>query len=532
VHTRIRIRKRIATLVGLASMLATAFLVFSPVSAAEDGVERFTAPSVPSAFRPVDVSARRPLADHVAPGDTPMLPGHVDQSEIDAGKVRFKELYEAGRFLFTVEANVLDGFGRPAATGNGTPTKRSRNSAPFMTRAAGPETNSCWGCHNKPYAGGAGDFVANVFVLAQLTDPPTESVGPEASNERNTLGMNGSGAVELLAREMTADLRAIRDRAIAAAKLGVPVTVTLRSKGVDFGTITARPDGSVDGSGVQGVDADLVIKPFHQKGVVPSVRVFTNNAYNHHHGLESVERFGRAMTGTDDFDEDGVPDELSVGDITAATLFQVGLPIPGRALPQGGERRAAVSRGEALFTTLGCDGCHRTSLPLNSPVFTEPGPYNPPGNLRPQDVPRPFAFDLLKDGPSPRLEKASGGVVPVRAYTDLKRHVICDAADPFFCNEQLVQAGAPTNSFITRKLWDVGSSGPYGHRGDLTTMGEAILHHSAEGRIARDRFAALSAEAQGDVLAFLRTLQVLPEGSPRVVTVPDTRAFKAQPGGD
>ena len=32
----------------------------------------------------------------------------------------------------------------------------------------------------------------------------------------------------------------------------------------------------------------------------------------------------------------------------------------------------------------------------------------------------------------------------------------------------------PTEEFLTRKLWDVGSSDPYGHRGDLTTMTEAI----------------------------------------------------------
>jgi hypothetical protein len=41
--------------------------------------------------------------------------------------------------------------------------------------------------------------VANVFVLAQAKDPVTFSVGPEDSNERNTLGMFGSGAIEMLA---------------------------------------------------------------------------------------------------------------------------------------------------------------------------------------------------------------------------------------------------------------------------------------------------------------------------------------------
>ena len=37
----------------------------------------------------------------------------------------------------------------------------------------------------------------------------------------------------------------------------------------------------------------LVIRPFHQQSLVVSIREFTNNAMNHHHGMQSVERFGR-----------------------------------------------------------------------------------------------------------------------------------------------------------------------------------------------------------------------------------------------
>jgi hypothetical protein len=36
-----------------------------------------------------------------------------------------------------------------------------------MNRLSGPEANSCYGCHNVPFAGGAGDIVGNVFVLGQ-----------------------------------------------------------------------------------------------------------------------------------------------------------------------------------------------------------------------------------------------------------------------------------------------------------------------------------------------------------------------------
>src|SRR5262245_906009 len=225
--------------------------------------------------------------------------------------------------------------------------------------------------------------------------------------------MNGSGAIEMLAREMTADLQALRQLAINNARqTGMDNTVSLSAKGVLFGQLTARPDGSVDASRVEGVDPDLVIKPFHQKGVVNSVRVFTVNAYNHHHDMQPVERFGVGQKDnkgniitTNDFDEDGVPDELTVGDITAATIFQAAMNITGRVIPSDSIRRAAAGRGESLFEDIGCADCHRPTLPLESSLFSEPNPFNLLGNLRLQDVGHPIVFDLTSDIPSPRLER-------------------------------------------------------------------------------------------------------------------------------
>jgi hypothetical protein len=63
----------------------------------------------------------------------------------------------------------------------------------------------------------------------------------------------------------------------------------------------------------------------------------------------------------------------------------------------------------------------------------------------------------------------------------------------------------------------VGNSAPYGHRGDLTTITEAILVHGGEARASRDAFVALSSEEQVKIVKFLKTLQILPAGSPRVV---------------
>ena len=316
----------------------------------------------------------------VAIGETPVIQQHLNQARIAAGRYRFTDLFRFGRILFTAKFNTLDGQGRPAATGNGAPSQRDPANDPGFLRTSGTDSNSCAGCHNEPRAGGAGDFVANVFVLAQVRDPVTFDV--RESDERNTLGMFGSGAIELLGREMTSDLLAIQQRAIgAAATSGQDVQQDLVTKGVSFGRIVAHADGTVDSSQVHGVDPDLIVKPFHQKGVVRSLREFTVNAMNHHHGMEAVERFGVDRTGTHDFDQDGVDDELTVGDITAVTIYQAALATPVQVLPEDRTRRAAAMAGRRLFSQAGCASCHRPTLVLNNPVFCEPYDRNPAGTF-------------------------------------------------------------------------------------------------------------------------------------------------------
>jgi CxxC motif-containing protein (DUF1111 family) len=104
--------------------------------------------------------------------------------------------------------------------------------------------------------------------------------------------------------------------------------------------------------------------------------------------------------------------------------------------------------------------------------------------------------------------RGEDGHVYVRAYTDLKRHVICDSEDPFFCNERLTQDFVPVNQFLTTKLWDAGSTDPYGHRGNLTTLTEAILHHSGEAKPARTAFLRATDRTKRAIVRFLSTLIV------------------------
>lgn len=447
---------------------------------------------------------------HACPGDfadAPVLEGHLEQHDVISGRHKFRELLALGRALFVAIFNTCDGQGRPAATGMG---EKRLPTQPAFLRTSAPDSNACAGCHNQPRPGGGGDFVANVFVLAQALDPVTFSVSSEFSNERNTLGMHGAGPIEMLAREMTADLQS----QAAALPDG---THMLMTKGVHF-EIT-KVGGEVVES--KGVDPDLIIKPFHQAGVVRSIREFTVNAFNHHHGMQAEERFDlNPEKGLDpDFDEDGVPRELTIGDITAATLFQAALGTPGRVIPRNRHARAAIHRGEELFAGIGCASCHKPMMTLESRFFIEPNPMNPPGTF--SDASESISFDMTRQGERPRLERTRHGKAVVRAYTDLKRHNLCDAEIRHFCNEQLAQGrpdqdGKPgTEFFLTRKLWDVGSSAPYGHRGDLTTITEAILAHGGEGRASREAFRTLTTDEQGAIVKFLKTLQVLPPGPGR-----------------
>jgi len=433
--------------------------------------------------------------------DTPAMPKHYSQPTIL--NMPLNQLFALGQQTFVTNFNACDGAGRPATTGTGAARTPDPLLGPRFTRVSAPETSSCAGCHSQPQPGGAGDSSANVFVLAQAADPVSRLIlNEDFSNtwlERNTLGMFGSGAIEILGREMTADLQAERQGAIRQAESsGENVTVNLLTKGISFGALTAHSDGSVGTSAVVGVDPDLVIKPFSRKGVFRSLREFTVTAMNQHHGMQAVERFG---FGTDP-DQDGVSNELLIGDITAVTIFQAALPAP-TVSTQGFDPQVA-DHGADLFSHVGCAGCHLPSLPLTSTKFCDPDPQNPSGTFN--DTSRSYCFDLARTG----IRGNS-----VAAFTDLKRHVLCDSNKPHYCNEPASPLQASDSNyaiskdqFLTAKLWDTGNSGPWGHRGDLDTIYAAITAHGGEATPAESQFEALSNSDQSAVVTFLRTLQM------------------------
>ncbi len=444
-------------------------------------------------------------------GDERAIGRHLSHAEIVSGAIDLDEVIAAGEHLFTARFTRLDGAGRPAATAAEVPTRRPVGAAPDMLRTSGPDASACAGCHNQPAAGGAGDFVANVFVAPQDIEYDFDSVAPDLSMERGTVAVHGAGLLELLAREMTAELWRQRDAAVAQARdSGEAVRVALSAKGVPFGWLTAYADGILDTDAVDGVHPDLIVKPFGQKAVTISLRQFSVTAFNQHHGMQPAERFAARWTGEADFDRDGHSEELTEGDVTATVLFQATLPPPAQIVPDHPTLRAAVERGEALFLEIGCGTCHVPELVLDSALFVEPGPFNPAGTLRAQDGAGVVAVDLASLW-GDRVERTADGRVIVRAYTDLRRHQIADPQTPFFANERITQNFVARDRFRTAPLWGVGSTAPYGHRGDLGTLAEAIAHHGGEAAAVREAYAALSEADRASVIEFLKSLRI-PEG--------------------
>src|SRR5579862_1361309 len=263
------------------------------------------------------------LPDQTPIGDEHAVPYHLNEADIEAGKVPLEQIRDFGKLLFSARFTKLDGAGRPAATSATIPTHRPAGEVPSFFRTSGPEADSCAGCHAQPIAGGSGDFVANVFVSPQENEFDFDTIEPELSMERGTTSIFGAGLIELLAREMTVELQHEERVAMAQARLsGQPVRVALSSKGVSFGAMTCQPDGFLDTKELQGIDPDLMVKPFGQKAVWSSLRHFTTTALSLHHGMEAMERFGPRWTDETDFGGNGMGGEtVTSGDLTALVLF-------------------------------------------------------------------------------------------------------------------------------------------------------------------------------------------------------------------
>ncbi len=478
------------------------------------------------------------------------LPHHLESSDIAAGKMTYRQIFDAGEALFHAEYTAEDGVGAMRLP-DGSKILRFSRLPPGGGAGAEISSQSCVRCH---VGSASGPSQANV-----LSNPGGDGKPPFLV--RNTTSLYGDGILQLLAQEITEDLHAIKDDAERAAKAkpGVKVERSLESKGVRYGKISALATGgtvSFDVSGLEGVDPDLVVRPLGWKGNIPTVRLFNVGAAALVMSMQAEELVWKlaAKGAPPDADGDGVERELSVGDITAMAVYGAALETPqsverlaalGLVQPPGAEDRARIERGREVFAKVGCVSCHLPTMHLGNTVFEEPtlrgnGNYydamlaaKDPG----YDPKRPVRFDVLRDAKEPRAEADPKGGAIIRLYGDLKRHrmgrQLADPADPVIPLTAgfapLVADGKPVplgpSDFLTPELWGVGNTGPWLHDGRTASLREAIVGHGeddppavgsperSEAQEARDAFNGLAKEDQEALLVFLRSLRTFPSAS-------------------
>jgi mono/diheme cytochrome c family protein len=423
-----------------------------------------------------------------------------------------------GRQLFQRKFSLLEGQGSIAMTGRG-------DVGTNLAIGAGM-TDSCASCHGRPRgAAGSGGDVA--------TRP----------DSRDAPHLFGLGLKEMLADEMTSELRAQRATALSAALAShSSVTVGLVAKGVSFGQLAVNGNGIVDTSRVQGVDPDLRVRPFFAHGGKISIREFVIGALNDEMGLQAVDpelaaaqAGGRMVTpsgmvldgsldklegppaasATDDPDRDGIANEIpaSVVDYLEFYLLNYFKPATYRIT-------SSVERGRAHFARIGCAQCHVPNLTVQHDrrVADAETVYDPVrgrfNSLFATATPR---LKTVDDGTTfAAMKQPQGEAFEVRnIYTDFKRH---DVGPAFYERDY---DGTLRREFMTTPLWGVGSTAPYGHDGRSINLTEVILRHGGEAQAARDAFARLGEGAQASIVDFLNSLVIFP---------PDDTASNLSPG--
>jgi Di-haem oxidoreductase, putative peroxidase len=381
-------------------------------------------------------------------------------------------------------------------------------------------SDSCALCHGRPRgSAGAGGNVA--------TRP----------DSRDAPHLFGLGLKEMLADEITTDLRAIRDQAIAKAKKSRhSVTLPLVSKGIHYGSITASPSGSVDTSQVQGVDADLRIKPFFAEGSTISMREFVVGAMHKEMGIEIddpllakasaggrvVTPAGMVLDGSQDIISAPPAPDMNSGkyEVDPAVVDHLEFYLLNYFKPAVLNQDATTELGRKTFERIGCASCHVPDLLINhdrrvADVETVHDPVN--GIFNTLFATATTLFKTVDDGsgfPPLKLPELNPFLVK-NIFTDFKRH---DLGTNFY---ERNYDGTLQTQFLTRPLWGVASTGPYGHDGRSNTLDDVILRHGGESKASRDAYAALPTRESEALLKFLGTLVLFP---------PDDTASNLDPG--
>lgn len=434
----------------------------------------------------------------------------LEREVLFKGCVSPDELIDLGRALFLRRWRREEGYGSSLQT---RPTKLQRGSF------GGPDAGACVDCHWKGGFAGGGDRVDNAYILG-------DGEHLSAHEPRNPLALWGSGWVELIAREMSAELHAQREAALEQARrTQQSMTITLESKGTSFGELTAHPNGSLDVSKIEGIDNDLTLKPFGWKGVFRTLRDFVEVSAHKHFTLQAERLVAHpppeiTLSPTlpsdaqkitpQDPDGDGVQRELTNGQIDALVAFLATLDAPLFEVPHRSIIREPIMLGDAkevaapefalkwqagakLFDEVGCAGCHTPLMPLKTsfyPVIEDEGGAR-------------YTLDLSVSAGRPHPER-EGGRYLVPVFSDFKRHDMGERL-----KGKGSERGVGARFYLTRRLWGSAQTAPYLHTGAALTLEEVVYQHGGEGSeaaFASESFFELSEAERASLRLFLSSL--------------------------
>jgi CxxC motif-containing protein (DUF1111 family) len=159
------------------------------------------------------------------------------------------------------------------------------------------------------------------------------------------------------------------------------------------------------------------------------------------------------------------------GDVLAFADFMAATRAPGRQNPIP----AAATRGDPLFTQVGCDGCHTRTFTTAAPGTSING----------------GAFTV---------PTALGNKI-IHPFSDFALHNVGTG-------DGIVQNGGQgsANQIRTAPLWGIRARNRFMHDGLSVNISETIQRHAGQATNARNAFNALTAQQRSDLIAFVLSL--------------------------
>jgi CxxC motif-containing protein (DUF1111 family) len=362
--------------------------------------------------------------------------------------------------------------------------------------------NSCVACHHKAGLGGAGGLEHNVTAFVRRpdfrTDTPLQGVIHASATEERYLETLNLLSPELPKTSRPA-LPVLRQNAPSSFHCSLPgqgqAQVSQRNTPALFGCnlIDSIPDRVVIAEerrqrlrwgmvGPKSEDApvgralrlkDGRVGKFGWKAQSASLSDFVQAACANELGLSNPGQAQPRPLGFLSYTPKKAGYDLTQKQCDQITAFCGSLPRPVERAPADAAERTSAEAGKKLFSSAGCAACHTPDLGPVQGVYSDlllhrmgrdltgDGDYNEPPRQRQQEE--------KEDDPK--------------------------------------QASPLPDEWRTPPLWGVADSAPYLHDGRAATLEDAINEHGGQATSSRNKFKALPADKQKQLVAFLRTLR-------------------------